>query len=172
LTGPDAQKHLLEPKKLAAKCTQRIESNKTNMDFLKKEHKKIKKSYEKVKKKFDELAKNNKKLMEQNEMAGSAFGDENDGAMSVHKKNETLMESYELVKKNNKQMKEDVSSKQKEYMATAEARLEYQKTMARILNLIQDNCKDNQLIEDTVCLALDTERDSKMLMSEIDAEYD
>merc|ERR1712232_425187 len=156
LTSADAQKDLLEPKKLAASCKQKVESNSKEIEYLKKEHKKIKKSHDKVKKKFDELAKNNKKLMEQNEMAGSAFGDENDGAMGVHKKNETL--------------KEEVNGKQKEYMSTAEARLEFQKTMARILNLIQGGCKNNQLIEDTVCLALDCEKDSKATMAVLDAE--
>merc|ERR1712150_160471 len=145
--------------------------NTKEIEYLQKENKKIKKEHGKVKKKFDELANNNKKLMEQNERAGRLFGSENDGAVSVHKKNEMLQEELEVVKKDHKQLKEDVQAKQKEYMNTAEARLEFQKTMARILNLIQDNCKDTQLVEDTVCLAFDCERESKIRMAGLEAEF-
>jgi myosin-5 len=170
-TSSEAQTLLLEPKKQAAAHKSKIEVNTKEIEYLQKENKKIKKEHSKVKKKFDELANNNKKLMEQNEKAGGLFGSENDGAVSVHKKNEMLQEELEVVKKDHKQLKEDVQAKQKEYMNTAEARLEFQKTMARILNLIQDNCKDVQLIEDTVCLAFDCERESKIRMAGLEAEF-
>ena len=60
--------------------------------------------------------------------------------------------------------------KQDDYMGQAETRLEYQKTMARILNMIQDKSKDPQLVEDTVCVALECESEAKSIMAALEAE--
>jgi len=171
-TSEDARKLLLEPKKQAAFAKSKIDMNSKEIEYLKKDHKKLKKTFGKVKKKFDELAKNNRMLMEQNERAGGMFGSENDGAIGIHKKNEILQEELEVVKKDHKQLKEDVQAKQKEYMNTAEGRLEFQKGMARILTLIQDGCRDHNLVEDTTNLAYEVERESKLRLAEIEAEFD
>merc|ERR1712154_227911 len=123
---------------------------------------------EKVKKKYDEIKKNNKKLLKANEASGGNFEGENDEMMKVHETNEKLLDDLEAAKEKNRDMKEQCQEKQAEYMNTAESRLEFQKTMARILNLIQDNCKDRQLIEDTSSVAHACEAESKAIMASLE----
>merc|ERR1712151_1443754 len=124
-----------------------------------------------IKKKYDDIKKNNSKLMTAAKNAGAGFEDENTDLKTVHETNEKLLDDLENTKDKNRDLKADCGEKQKEYMSVAESRLEYQKTMARISTLIQDNCKDNQLIEDAQGIALDCEAESKAIMAELEAEH-
>ena len=170
-TGDAAREMILEPKKQKAAADTKLAANLKLIETLRKENKKIKKENQKVQKKYDEIKKNNKKLLKSNETSGGNFEGENDVMMSVHEKNEKLLDDLEKAKDNNRELKESCQEKQAEYMSTAESRLEFQKTMARILNLIQDNCKDRQLIEDTSSVAHSCEAESKAIMAALEAEY-
>lgn len=169
-TSEDARKALMEPKKLAAQQKMKIEENTKLIEFLKKENKKIRKDHDKVKAKFDVVKQNNEKLIEANETTGNEFDDLNETTGKVHSKNEDLTSALEKAKKDNKKLKEFCMAKQEEYMSQAETRLEYQKTMARILNMIQDRAKEQQLVEDTVVLALECEAEAKAIMAALEAE--
>ncbi|CAB9521862.1 Unconventional myosin [Seminavis robusta] len=170
-TGEDAKALIMEPKKQKAAAETKLAANLKQVEVLRKENKKIKKEHDKIKKKYDEIKKNNKKLLKANEASGGSFEGENDDMMKVHEKNEKLLDDLEGAKDKNRDMKEACQDKQAEYMNTAESRLEFQKTMARILNLIQDNCKDRQLIEDTSAVAHGCESESKAIMAALEAEY-
>ena len=169
-TSEEAQKALLEPKKLAAQQKKKIEENTKLIEFLKKENKKIRKDNEKVKGKYDVVKGNNDRLIESNETTGNDFDDLNETTGRVHSKNEDLTVTLEKAKKDNKKLKEKCMAKQEDYMAQAETRLEYQKSMARILNMIQDKSKEQQLVEDTVVVALECEAEAKAIMAALEAE--
>lgn len=170
-TGDAARELIMEPKKQKAAAEIKLAANLKLVETLRKDNKKIKKENEKMKKKYDEIKKNNKKLLKSNEASGGNFEGENDEMMKVHESNETFLDDLEAAKDNNRDMKEACQEKQAEYMNCAEARLEFQKTMARMLNLIQDNCKDRQLIEDTSSAAHACEAESKAVMAALEAEY-
>ena len=170
-TSDAAREMIMEPKKQKAAAETKLAANLKLVETLRKENKKIKKESEKIKKKYDDIKKNNKKLLQANEKSGGNFEGENDEMMKVHEKNEKLLDELEAAKEKNRDLKEACQEKQAEYMNTAEARLEFQKTMARILNLIQDNCKDRQLIEDTSSVAHSCEAESKSVMAALEAEY-
>jgi myosin-5 len=169
-TGEEARKALMEPKKLAAQQSKKLGEQTKMIDFLKKENKKIRKDHEKVKGKYDVVKANNENLINANETTGDSFEDLNDSTGKVHGKNEELTSTLEKAKKDNKRLKEECMKKQDDYMGQAETRLEYQKTMARILNMIQDKSKDSQLVEDTVCIALECEAEAKSVMAALEAE--
>ena len=169
-TSEEAKKALMEPKKLAAQQKKKIEENTKLIEFLKKENKKVRKDNEKVKSKYDVVKENNDKLIEANETTGNDFDDLNETTGRVHSKNEDLTATLEKAKKDNKKLKEKCMAKQEDYMAQAETRLEYQKTMARILNMIQDKSKEQQLVEDTVVIALECEAEAKAIMAALEAE--
>jgi hypothetical protein len=142
------------------------------IDFLKKENKKIRKEHEKIKSKFDVVKGNNDKLLKANEEAGNSFEATDTSSMRVHERNEKLTTNLENAKADNKRMKAECMSAQDKYMSQAETRLEYQKAMARILNMIQETLREPQLVEDTVCLALDCEAEAKSVMAALEAETD
>jgi myosin heavy subunit len=165
-TSDDAKKSMLEPKKVAATQKNKLDEQAKMIDFLKKENKKIRKENDKIKEKFGGVKTKNDKLIKVSEDAGGGFEDA--GAISVSEKNENLINSLEQAKKDNKRLKEETMQRQSDYMTQAETRLEYQKTMARILNMIQESSKEPQIVEDTVCIALECEAESKSVMAAIE----
>ena len=66
-------------------------------------------------------------------------------------------------------LKEDLKTRQQYYLAEAEARLAYQKTMAQIVGAIQDKCRDAQLVEDVVIMALECEAEAKSERAALEA---
>ena len=175
-TSEKARKALMEPKKIMAVQTKKLQEQTKMIDHLKKENKKVRKEHDKIKEKYDVVKENNEKLLKANENTGEDFEELNDVAGQVSDKNEELLESLEKAKKDNKRLKDDCMKRQDDYMAQAETRLEYQKTMARILNLIQEKGQTanlgQQVVEDTVCLALECEAESKTIMAALEAETD
>ena len=63
----------------------------------------------------------------------------------------------------------DLKARQAFYNAEAQIRLQYQKTLAQILDVFQDNCKDADLVEDVVCVALECESEAKALLAAAEA---
>lgn len=169
-TGDEARAAMLEPKKLKAQLERKLEEQTKMIDFLKKENSKVRKENAKIKEKWDVVKGNNKKLLDMNETSGNNFESKEDGMRKVDTKNMTLMDDLDDAKSSNKKLKEECMKKQDDYMTQAETRLEYQKTMARILTMIQDRSKEAQLVEDTVVLALGCESEAKGIMAALEAE--
>lgn len=169
-TSDEARQKMMEPKKIAAAQQKRLKEQAKMIDFLKKENKKLRKEFDKVEEKYTVVAKNNEKLLKQSDAAGDDFDKKEEQMNKVDKKNQDLTDALDIEKKDNKRLKEECMKKQDQYMSQAETRLEYQKAMARILNMIQDSSKDAQLVEDTMCLALECESESKTIMAELEAE--
>ena len=169
-TGDEARAAIMEPKKIAAQQKKKLEDAVKTIESLKKENKKIRKDHAKIKSKWDVVMVNNDKLMTMNEGCGQNFEEKEDLMRKVDTKNMTLMDELDEAKSTNAELKEECMEKQDDYMTQAETRLEYQKTMARILNLIQESSKDARLVEDTCAYALDCEGEAKGIMAALEAE--
>jgi myosin-5 len=165
-TSDAAKKSMKEPKKIAAAQKKKLDEQAKMIDFLKKENKKIRKENDKIKEKFGGVKTKNDKLIKVSEDAGGGFEDA--GAISVSEKNENLINTLEQARTNNERLKQETTQRQSDYMTQAETRLEYQKTMARIVIMIQDSSKEPQVIEDTFCIALECEAESKSVMAAIE----
>jgi myosin heavy subunit len=170
LTSDDNKKALMEPKKIAAQQKKKLEESAKMIDFLKKENKTIRKAHDKMSDKFDVVKTSNEKLLKVNEDVGGSFENIDASAARVNEKNESLIAALEKAKNDNLQLKEDCMKRQEDYMTQAETRLEYQKTMARILNMIQETSKEPQIVEDAVVIALECESESKSVMAALEAE--
>merc|ERR1711935_1189816 len=130
-----------EPAKQAASQKIKLEESGKLIAFLQKECKKLKSANDKAKKEMKKVKETNERLVQTNESAG---------------------QSFELL---NDQLKK----KQEYYNAEAQIRLQYQKTLAQILDVFQDNCKDADLVEDVVCVALECESEAKALLAAAEA---
>ena len=83
--------------------------------------------------------------------------------------NAKLIKNVEAYKQQLEKLKEDLKTRQQYYLAEAEARLAYQKTMAQIVGTIQDKCRDAQLTEDVVIMALECEAEAKSERAALDS---
>jgi myosin heavy subunit len=170
LTSADNKKALMEPKKIAARQKKILEESKATIETLKKENKTIRKAHDKASDKFAVVKENNDRLLQVNEDVGGDFENVDSSASKVNDKNESLLAALEKATTDNKQLKKDCMTRQEDYMTQAETRLEYQKTMARILNMIGDTCKEQKVVEDTHTIALECEATSKTIMADLEAE--
>jgi hypothetical protein len=79
------------------------------------------------------------------------------------------MKNVEAYKMQLEKFKDDLKTRQAYYLAEAEARLAYQKTMAQIVGAVQDKCRDAQLVEDVVIMALECEAEAKSERAALEA---
>ena len=143
----------------------KVDANTKVIEALRKENKKLVKALEKNETIYKELSKNNKKLSDNLNMDTSVEG-ELEYASTV---NDRLLESRTGAVDENAHLKDSVQKEQMKYMAIAESRLELQRTLAYILNTIQDKCADSSLMSDAFAIAHQCEAEAKSIMAALDA---
>ena len=158
-----------ETQKKAAQQQTLIDESGKIIEFLRKENTKLRNQNDTMRKDFKALKENNQRLMEANASAGASFTALNDHAKQLNTTNGKLIKSVEAYKAQLEKLKDDLKMRQAYYLAEAEARLAYQKTMAQIVSSIQDKCRDPQLIEDVVIMALECEAEAKAERSALDS---
>mmetsp|Transcript_21168 Transcript_21168/g.52049 ORF Transcript_21168/g.52049 Transcript_21168/m.52049 type:complete len:1143 (+) Transcript_21168:53-3481(+) len=158
-----------EPAKQAAAQKTKLEESGKLIAFLQKENKKLKAANDKAKKEMKKVKGTNEKLVAANESAGQSFEMLNDQSKKMSSNTSNVNGNIEKFKKDNASLREDLKKKQEFYNAEAQIRLQYQKTLAQILDVFQDNCKDADLVEDVVCVALECESEAKALLAAAEA---
>jgi len=158
-----------EPAKQAAAQKTKLEESGKLIAFLQKENKKLKSANDKAKKDMKKVKETNEKLVEANESAGQSFEMLNDQSKKMSNTTADINKQIDKYKKDNAGLREDLKKKQEFYNAEAQIRLQYQKTLAQILDVFQDNCKDADLVEDVVCVALECESEAKALLAAAEA---
>ena len=159
----------LEPAKAAAAQKTKLEESSKLIAFLQKENKKLKSANDKAKKELKKVKETNERLVKANESAGQSFEMLNSQSRKLGGNTKQINENIEKFKKANAKLREDLKARQAFYNAEAQIRLQYQKTLAQILDVFQDNCKDPDLVEDVVCVALECESEAKALLAAAEA---
>jgi myosin V len=158
-----------EPAKQAAAQKTKLEESGKLISFLQKENKKLKSSNDKAKKEFKKVKETNDRLVAANDSAGQSFEMLQNQSKKLNNNTTGINANIEKFKKANAQLREDLKARQAFYNAEAQIRLQYQKTLAQILDVFQDNCKDPDLVEDVVCVALECESEAKALLAAAEA---
>jgi myosin-5 len=158
-----------EKQKKSAQQQTLIEESGKIIEYLRKENSKLRTQNESMRKDFKSLKENNQRLMEANASAGQSFTALNDHAKQLNVTNAKLMKNVEAYKMQLEKFKDDLKTRQAYYLAEAEARLAYQKTMAQIVGAVQDKCRDAQLVEDVVIMALECEAEAKSERAALEA---
>jgi len=157
------------PAKQAAAQKTKLEESKKLIAFLQKENKKLKSSNDKAKKEYKKLKETNERLVSANESAGQSFNMLQNQSKKLNNNTASVNSNIEKFKAANAKLREDLKARQAFYNAEAQIRLQYQKTLAQILDVFQDNCKDADLVEDVVCVALECESEAKALLAAAEA---
>lgn len=159
-----------EKQKKAAQQQTLIDESGKIIDYLRKENTKLRSQNDAMRKDFKSLKDNNARLMEANSSASQSFTSLNDRAKDLNQTNAQLIKNVETNKKTLEKLKDDLKTRQSYYLAEAESRLSYQNTMAQIVNSIQDKCRNPQLIEDVVIMALECEASGKSERAALDKD--
>ena len=158
-----------EKKKKNAQQQSLIEESGKIIEYLRKENMKLRGQNDTMRKDFKSLKENNQRLMEANASAGQSFTALNDHAKQLNATNAKLIKNVESYKGQLEKLKDDLKTRQTYYLAEAEARLAYQKTMAQIVGAVQEKCRDAQLVEDVVIMALECEAEAKSERAALEA---
>ena len=159
----------MEKQKKTAQQQTLIDESGKIIEYLRKENMKLRNQNETMRKDFKALKESNARLMEANASAGASFSALNDHAKQLNVTNAKLIRNVEAYKGQLEKLKDDLKTRQAYYLAEAEARLAYQKTMAQIVGAIQDKCRDAQLVEDVVIMALECEAEAKSERAALEA---
>lgn len=154
---------------LSDKEKKKLEDSTEIISYLRKENKKLRASTTQLRKDFDTMQENNKRLLEANAYAGASFEALNEQSKKNNNNNSKLMQNLDKYKKQNIKLKEDLRMRQGYYDAEAQIRVNYQKAMADIMEMIQDQCDDAQLTEDILVLALECESEAKSELAAAEA---
>jgi myosin-5 len=130
------------------------------LEYLRKEVFKLRSQNTQMQTDFDLLKDNNQRLMDANASAGASFTALNQHAKSLSKTNESLQETVihfkQQVEKLNVtqlELKEELKLKQATYVAEVHSRLQHQKAVTSIVDLVQERCNDTRLVEDILGIA-------------------
>jgi myosin-5 len=164
-----AQKEDFESKGLLKGQDTKIEETKKLILYLKKENKRARLQNDKLLEKFETMRSDAERHLAYNNHIRNNFEDLDADTTKVSDKNVDLMEKLEFERKENKRLCNSVRNMQDQYMAKAQNRLKLQKGMAKILNIIQGECKEPQIVEDIVVIALECESEAKSEMAALDA---
>ena len=155
---------------LSDKDKKKLKDSSEITSYLRKENKKNRASTTQYRKDYDTMQENNKRLLEANAYAGASFEAMNEHSKKTNSNNSKLMQNLGSYKKQNQKLKEDLRMRSGYYDAEAQIRVNYQKSMAEIMEMIQDQCDDAQLTEDILVLALECESEAKSELAAAEAE--
>lgn len=134
------------------------------LDYLRKEVFKLRNQNQQLKTDFDLLKDNNQRLMDANASAGASFAALNQHAKQLSKQNNHLLRDVENLKTQvtklnllQVEVKEELKLKQLSYVTEVQSRLQYQKAMQKITDMIQERCRDSRLVERVLQVADDVE---------------
>ena len=134
------------------------------LEYLRKEVFKLRSQNNQLRSDFDLLKENNQRLMDANASAGASFAALNQHAKQLNKTNAKLMSELEKYKHQTQklnlvhvELKEELRMKQATYIAEVHSRLQYQKTLTRVVETAQDRCRDVRLVEDILAMYDDSE---------------
>lgn len=130
------------------------------LEYLRKEVFKLRSQNTQIQNDFELMKENNQRLMDANASAGASFAALNQHTKQLVRANEKL--SYDLnaykaqiqkLSVTQVELKEELRMKQATYVTEVHSRLQYQKALAHIINLVQDRCRDTRLVEDILRVA-------------------
>lgn len=134
------------------------------LEYLRKEVFKLRSQNAQMRTDFDLLKDNNQRLMDANASAGASFAALNQHAKQLSRTNDKLSTSLASCKHQVQklsviqvELKEELKMKQATYVAEVHSRLQYQKSMAKIVDIVQETCNDTRLVENVLNIADDCE---------------
>ena len=138
------------------------------LEYLRKEVFKLRSQNSQIRADFDLLKENNQRLMDANASAGASFAALNQHAKQLTRTNERLLADLNSYKSSVQklnitqvELKEELKMKQATYIAEVHSRLQYQKALAKITDMVQDRCRDSRLVEDILQVAEACETDDQ-----------
>jgi myosin V len=130
------------------------------LEYLRKEVFKLRSHNAQMRSDFDLLKDNNQRLMDANASAGASFAALNQHAKQLSRANDKLTsdllsykQQVQKLSVTQVELKEELKMKQATYVAEVHSRLQYQKALSKIIDVAQERCRDDRLVEEFLRIA-------------------
>ena len=130
------------------------------LEYMRKEVFKLRGQNAQLRKDFDLLKDNNQRLMDANASAGASFAALNQHAKHLTKVNEKLSSEIMHIKQASQksmlgqaELKEELKMKHATYVAEIHSRIQYQKAMNKIVEMVEQKSRDSRLVESVLMVA-------------------
>lgn len=151
---------------LTAEQQQLMDESGKMLEHLRKEVFRLRGQNQQLKTDFDLLKDNNQRLMDANASAGASFAALNQHAKQLSKQNAKLVNDVQNYKGQVHKLnilqveaREELRLKSATYVAEVQSRLQYQKALQKIADVIQEKCRDDRLVEHVLSIADDVDMD-------------
>jgi len=148
------------PGQLSAQQQTLMDESGKMLEYLRKEVFKLRSHNAKMREDFDLLKDNNQRLMDANASAGASFQALNQHAKQLSRTNDKLQTERQTYKQQVQklsvtqvELKEELKMKQATYVAEVHSRLQYQKALSKIIDVAQEKCRDDRLVEEFLRIA-------------------
>jgi len=149
-----------EPIVRAQKLAQRENVESDKLHYLRREVAKLKSKNSRMQNDLDYLKDSNHRLREANNTAGKSFGALNTHIQELSKTNDKISselagykQQVQKLSMSQAELREELKLKQATYSAEVQSRLQYQKLVSSIVDMVQDRCRDTRLVEDILSKA-------------------
>jgi len=151
---------------LTAEQQQLMDESGKMLEHLRKEVFRLRGQNQQLKTDFDLLKDNNQRLMDANASAGASFAALNQHAKQLSKQNTKLVTDVQnfkiqVHKLNISQVesREELRLKSATYVAEVQSRLQYQKALQQITDIVQEQCREHRLVERILTIADEVDMD-------------
>ena len=153
----------------AAATSKLLNDRNAVIEKMRSDNKRVRANIKILENKFKHLREVSIKLKDENDKETDAFLRMNDEAKTKNAELEKEVEDQKVWSDQMESLAEELKRTQTIFHETSDARLNYQKTMALIIKKLRMDCKDEQLIEDAIFIALDSDSEANAIKASFDA---
>jgi myosin V len=139
------------------------------IEKMRSDNKRVRTNIKILENKFKHLREESIKLKDENDKETDVFLRMNDDAKAKNAELEKEAEDQKVWSDEMSTLAEELKRTQTAFHETSDARLKYQKAMASIIKKLRTDCKDEQLVEDAIFIALDSDSEANAIKTSFDA---
>ena len=139
------------------------------IEKMRSDNKRVRANIKMLEAKHKRLREEGQKMKAENGKVTDEFLQKNDEAKAMMAENEKAVQNQEALKKQVLAMTEELKRNHGVVVESANTRVKFQETMADIIKILRTQCRDEQLIEDSIFIALDSDTEAKGIKAGFDA---
>jgi myosin-5 len=139
------------------------------IEKMRADNKRVRTNIKILENKFKHLREESNRLKEENDKETDAFLRLNGEAKAKNAEIEKDAEDEKVLSNEMTSLAEELKRTQTAFHETSDARFKYQKAMASIIKKLRTDCKDEQLVEDAIFIALDSDSEANAIKTSFDA---
>jgi len=142
-------------------ATKLINHKAAMIEKMRSDNKRVRSSVKMLETKYKDLKTESRKLKEENDKAVEEFLQKNEDAKAMQTEIEKSMEGQQVLKQELTVVVDELKREHGVVLESVNKREKFQEAMAGIIKILRTQCRDEQLVEDAIMVALDSDTEAK-----------